>query len=256
MLCEPPQLSFLCGGFCLPSSKLGIDTGFILCYALRMLARKHLFALFFAVSSLFFAPTWAQDELMDTEEEVSATEEDSADTKKKKGKNKKAKKGKKAAGEEAEEMGAVAAALRELKTLKGKPNLKADYYIYICSASWCGYCRECMPVAVDTYKKIKRSKRVEMILISGDKSDKAAKDYLKSYKAKLPYVMFDEVKNAKFANLPGSSCAIGFPAAAIVNKDGKMISQGVGAGNVKSLLADWKKLTIDNKEAEEAEAAE
>lgn len=214
-----------------------------------MIFRKHLLSLFIAASSLLLTPSWAQDLMLDSAEEATvaddATEgEDTTKTSKKKKKGKKAKKnakGKDAVQETAP--GAVASALENLKTLKGKPNLKAEYYVYMCSASWCRYCCECMPVAVDEYKKMKRSKRVEFILINGDKSDKVAKDYLKGYKAKFPYIMFDEVKNAMFANLPGSSAAMGFPAAAIVDKDGKVVASATGAGKVKELLNDWKKLT-------------
>lgn len=212
-----------------------------------MLARKYILALLLAAFSLFCTPSWAQDEMAD---EVSTSEEPAEQPKKKKGK--KAKNTKNAADDAATELSAVASALSKLKTLKGKPNLKADYYVYMCSASWCRYCCECMPVAVDEYKKMKRTKRVEFILINGDKSEKAAKNYVKNYKARFPYIMFDEIKHAKFRNLPGSSCAIGFPAAAIVTKDGKVIASVGGAGNVKALLADWKKNTID-KETESAD---
>lgn len=208
-----------------------------------MLLRKHILALIFALFSLSLAPSWAQDEMTG---EASATEESAELPKKKKGK--KAKKAKKAAEDEAAEMSVVASSLSQLKTLKGKPNYKADYYVYMCSASWCRFCCECMPVAVDEYKKMRRTKRVEFILINGDQSEKAAKNYAKTYKAKFPYIMFDEVKNAKFGNLPGSSSAIGFPSAAVVAKDGKVIASAVGAGNVKALLADWKKNTLDKEE--------
>lgn len=219
-----------------------------------MIFRKHvLIGIFAAVFSMLIAPAWTQDDMPNAVEEVSVTdgvtvdEEAKASKKKKKGKkNKKDTKSK----DEAQEVAAsaVAEALGKLRTLKGKPNLKAEYYIYMCSASWCRYCCECMPVAVDEYKKMKRSKRVEFILINGDKSDKAAKDYLKGYKAKFPYIMFDEVRAAQFANLPGSSAAMGFPAAAIVDRDGKVILRATGADKVKELLHDWKKHTAKLEE--------
>jgi hypothetical protein len=49
----------------------------------------------------------------------------------------------------------VAEALGKFKVFNGKPNLKAEYYIYLYSASWCGYCQQCMPIAVAEYNKMK-----------------------------------------------------------------------------------------------------
>lgn len=239
--------------------KIRIDTRHALCYACPMILRKHvLIGIFAAVFSMLVAPAWAQDDMPIAVEESSeaddATVDEEAKASKKKKKGKKTKKNAKAK-DDAQDVAtsAVAEALGKLKTLKGKPNLKAEYYIYMCSASWCRYCCECMPIAVDEYKKIKRSKRVEFILINGDKSDKIAKDYLKGYKAKFPYIMFDEVRAAQFANLPGSSAAMGFPAAAIVDRDGNVVFRAIGAGQVKELLHDWKKHTAKSLEAPVAE---
>ena len=222
-----------------------------------MLARKYLLTLFVAVASLVAAPAWAQDELelsLDSADEAAApaddAEDEEADAKKKKKKAKK--KSKKAKEDESAEESPVAAALKELKTLQGRPNLKADFYVYMCSASFCRYCGECMPVAVSESKKMKRG-NVEFILISGEGSEAAAKKYLKGYRAKCPVVLMDELKGAKFQNLPGSSAAIGLPAAAIVSKEGKVLASGIGAANVKNLLSDWKKIT--EKAREEAEQA-
>ncbi len=167
-------------------------------------------------------------------------------------KGKKKKSGKKAkkteAGEAEAELSPVGAALKELKTLTGKANLRADYYIYLSSSSWCRYCQECMPIAVKEYAKMRRSKKVELVIINGDGSAEKAAEYIKSYKAKCPYILFDEVKNARFQNLPGCSFAIGAPAAAIVSNDGQLVKNGIGAKQVKELLADWKKLTTPSKE--------
>ena len=149
------------------------------------------------------------------------------------------------ADEKAEpEEGKVAQALRKFKSVSGKPNMKADYYIYMYSASWCGYCKQCMPDAVAEYKKIRRSKKVEFIVIGGDKSRDEAKAYLKEYKAKMPCIYFDDVKATKFMGLPGCGMP-GFPAISVADKDGKVIKTAVGAAGVKEVIKDWKKLTID-----------
>ena len=222
-----------------------------------MLARKYLLTLFVAVAALVAAPAWAQDEAdlsLDSADEAAASAEESedeeADSKKKKKSKKKSKKAKTDA--KAEES-PVAAALKKLKTLQGRPNMKADFYVYMCSASFCRYCSECMPVAVAESKKMKRG-NVEFILISGEGSKDAAKKYLKGYRAKCPVVLMDELKGAKFQNLPGSSSAIGLPAAAIVTKEGKVLSSGLGASSVKNILTSWKSVT--EKAREEAEKTE
>lgn len=142
--------------------------------------------------------------------------------------------------------GKVAQALKKFKPVSGKPNMKADYYIYMYSASWCGYCKQCMPVAVAEYKKLRR-KKVEFIVIGGDKSRDEAAAYLKSYKAKMPCIYFDDVKATNFMGLPGCGMP-GFPAISVADKDGKVIKSAVGASAVKEVIENWKSYTIDQKE--------
>ena len=152
----------------------------------------------------------------------------------------------KAADEKADkEEGKVAQALRKFKPVSGKPNLKADYYIYMYSASWCGYCKQCMPGAVTEYKKMRR-KKVEFLVIGGDKSREEAAAYLKGYKAKMPCIYFDDVKATNFMGLPGCGMP-GFPAISVVDKDGNIIKNVVGATAVKEVIENWKDYTIDQK---------
>ena len=149
-----------------------------------------------------------------------------------------------AADEEEESLSAVAQALSKFKPVSGKPNLKADYYVYLYSASWCMYCKMCMPDAVSAYKKMRRSRKVELILIGGDKSRKEAAAYLKSSKGKMPCIFFDDLKATKFQGLPGCGMP-GFPAVSVADKDGNVITTAVGAEQVKKVLTDWKTFTID-----------
>lgn len=146
-----------------------------------------------------------------------------------------------------DELSKVAQALKTFKFVSGKPNLKADYYIYMYSASWCGYCKQCMPDAVAEYKKIRRSKKVEFIIIGGDKSREEAAAYLKEYKAKMPCIFFDDVKATNFQGLPGCGMP-GFPAVSIADKDGKVVKTAVGASGVKDVIANWKDYTIKRKD--------
>lgn len=235
-----------------------------------MKLRKYFMTLVMGLAALMFAPVYAQDELLDepaAEEEVAdeADEDEGKSKKKKKKKSKKKSKSKdakkarkkdKSAKTDAEEESAetaaapgeaaVPVALGKFKQLNGKPNLKADYYIYLYSASWCGYCKQSMPVAVDAYKKIKASRKVELILICGDKSEKESKDYLKSMKAKMPCIWFEQLKATGFQGLPGCGMP-GFPAVAIADKNGKHVASGVGASQVQEIIKNWKAHTIDRK---------
>lgn len=162
------------------------------------------------------------------------------DAPRQKGKKKKNGKSSRAGVAEKEEaMPAVLAALENFKVHNARVNPKAEIYIYLYSASWCGFCRECMPVAVEQYKKMKSSRKAEIILIGGDKTEKEAVKYLKSYKLKAPGIMFDALKATNFQGLP--SCGMpGFPAVTVVTRDGRMLANVVGASRVKEVLSDWK----------------
>jgi hypothetical protein len=103
-----------------------------------------------------------------------------------------------------------------------------------------------MPVAMDAYKKMKSSRKVELVIINGDKSEREGKDYLKKYRAKCPSIMFDALQATKFQGLPGCGMP-GFPAISVVDKDGKMITSGVGAAKVKEILTNWRAHTIGGK---------
>ena len=227
-----------------------------------MKLRKYLLTLMMSMFALVVAPVCAQDEDVDTAEtaetadmeDEESEDEEEGKSKKKKKKSKKDSKSKKAAkstkkgadDEASAGTPAVPAALAKFKQLNGKPNMKADYYIYMYSASWCGYCVQCMPVAMDAYKKMKSSRKVELVIINGDKSEGAAKDYLKKYRAKCPSIMFDALQATKFQGLPGCGMP-GFPAISVVDKEGKMITSAVGAGQVKEILNNWRAHTIGGK---------
>ena len=225
-----------------------------------MKLRKYLMTMAMTLAALMLSPVHAQDDILDetaAEETVGADDDEdegkSKKKKKKKGKKKsKAKEGKKdkqkdkADDAEASGEAAVPAALGKFKQLASKPNLKAEYFIYLYSASWCGYCKQSMPVAIDAYKKIKPSRKVEMIVICGDKSEKECKDYMKSMKAKMPCIWFEQLKATKFLGLPGCGMP-GFPAVAIADKNGNHIASGVGAAQVQEIIKNWKAHTIDRK---------
>ena len=228
-----------------------------------MKLRFYLIALLLAFFAVNVTPVLAQDE----SEEIEESEGKAKKKKKNKKKAKKSKSKKKAkeadedamdeeSAEDSEEAEPeekakpatpkVVEALGKFKVFNSKPNLKAEYYIYLYSASWCGYCQQCMPVAVEQYKKMKASRKVELILICGDKSEGEGKSYLKSKKLKSPAIMFSELQATQFKGLPGCGMP-GYPAISVVDKEGNMIKNVVGATAVKEVLNDWRNLTIANK---------
>lgn len=247
-----------------------------------MKKRRYLLTLFLVFAGLTAAPLAAQDETaeLDTFEDQTEAPAESADgaeaaddeaadeeasekkSKKKKKKKKKSKKGsnskkdaKKTGDDDAENAdadedkpgrNAVMEAFSKFKNVGAKPNEKADFYIYLYTSTTCGFCRQCMPIAVEEYKKMRRTKKVELIIISWDNTPAAAKEYLKSYKLKVPCMLFAELKATQLRGLPGCGMP-GLPAISVVNKDGQQIKNVIGASQVQAVLNGWKDLTVGKK---------
>ena len=131
------------------------------------------------------------------------------------------------------DMSTVAAALEEagyFTANKAKP--KAQYYIFICSASWCQPCRNLMPSIVNTYKnEISKDDRVDLILLGGDFDEAGCAKYLKHYNAK-----FSGLHVKKKIDLPELPSVRYWPFAICMDADGKVITTGHG-----SKVLNWKK---------------
>ncbi len=138
----------------------------------------------------------------------------------------------------------VAAALADMEFLtENEPNLRAKYYIYLCSASWCGPCNAEMPHVVKAYKSMKKDK-VELILVSADRSSEAAVAFLEKYNAKFPVIMSTSSKN-----LPGFTPPSGIPHAIIVDAKGNVLHAGHGSHALK-----WSEYTGSSKKSRAAKA--
>ncbi len=136
----------------------------------------------------------------------------------------------------------VARSAAKVKWALGRPSKKAEYYIYLQSASWCGPCRAEMPQIAEEYKAMKKDGRVELLLISFDQTEDDAEKFLKENKAKFPMTL----KTAKgVESLAGFSMAQGIPQAIIVDASGRVITQGHG-----SLIRNWRQYTIDKEDAQ------
>ncbi len=133
---------------------------------------------------------------------------------------------------ESSELSPVARALNEagyFTQTKAKPD--AEYYIFICSASWCPPCRALMPKIAAEYKKMVQDKRVSLILLGGDRTEEACKKYLRHYQCDMPGIL-----GSKTINLPNRPKTPYVPFAFIMNADGELITSGHG-----SIVLDWEK---------------
>lgn len=133
----------------------------------------------------------------------------------------------------------VLTSLKKFKVFNGKPNPKAKFYFYLCSASWCGPCQKEMPVIVKLHKEMKKDGRADIILVGYDKSLDEAKAYLKSHKAKFAGI-WEGDKNIK--ELPGYGPVPGIPYVIMVDRSGKTLTV-----QHASMLEDWKTV-VDNAE--------
>lgn len=141
----------------------------------------------------------------------------------------------------------VPKALKKVKTYNGKPNMKADYYIYLQSASWCTFCEKEMPEIAEQYPEMKKA-NVELVLLSRDTSSDVSKAWLKKHKAKFPFAMNTE--KDKEIKLPGFSHASGIPHATFVDAKGNVLQTGHGA-----LVKNWRQVlsafTMQERDEEE-----
>ena len=139
----------------------------------------------------------------------------------------------------------VVTAVKKVKKVKGRVNDKADYFIYLYSASWCGPCCKEMPEIVELYKDMKKSGKVDIILFCQDDTLPAAKNFVKRFGIKFLTVMGNDDKVSK---VPGHAAPSGIPHCIFVDSAGRRITSG-HPGNI---LSNWKSLTIESEDSEES----
>ncbi|MBQ8517332.1 MAG: thioredoxin family protein [Akkermansia sp.] len=128
---------------------------------------------------------------------------------------------------EAPALSPVAAALSQFPLLRGTLNKEADYYIYLYSAGWCGPCRRIMPQIVQYYNDtLSKNKRIEMVLIDVDFSEKEARDYISHYNADFPAILGGSPEIDK---LPGAYAVRAIPHCIAVDKNGNRVFGGHAA---------------------------
>lgn len=118
-----------------------------------------------------------------------------------------------------------------------KPAAEANFYVYLCSASWCGPCRAIMPQIIKEYPQIKAAGG-EIILLCFDLTPEAGKAYVKKYNAVFPAILTapNKIKDIE-PLLPGFKAPRGIPYVAIVRPDGTCIHAGHGA-----TLLKWREI--------------
>ena len=134
--------------------------------------------------------------------------------------------------EKADVVKSVPEVLKDIETLGPKPDLNAKFYIYMRSASWCSWCNRITPAIVEAYPKMKE-KGVEIIMISGDKSDEVAREHMQKHGINFPVVWGQREKLQElpcFKQLPGY-----FPACLYTDAEGKFIGRGNGV-----CMKDWE----------------
>ena len=111
-----------------------------------------------------------------------------------------------------------------------KPNLKAKYYGFLRSASWCVPCKMFVPKLLKDYGKMKGA-RMELIFL-GQEDEAAVKQYMKDGDIDIPGVMpaeLGEIPGVQYPNL-------GFPSLCIVDADGNFVGASGGVN-----MYEWKK---------------
>lgn len=89
-----------------------------------------------------------------------------------------------------------------------------------------------MPHVVRTYRKIRQSDDVELVLFSSDKTEEAAKAWAKEERMKFPII-----KPKKGNGIPGYAPGGTIPCLGIVDHAGKIVVRDIRP----KLLKDWRK---------------
>lgn len=135
--------------------------------------------------------------------------------------------------------------VKEIGTLSGEPNEGAKYFIYLCSASWCGPCKALMPKVVEAYDEMQKA-GVEVILVDCDFTQEAAKKYMESISAPFPGVFCKDAEQ----KLPGYLKGSAIPWMCIVDATGKLVKMGLGG----DIFPKWREIIASAETQQPAEA--
>lgn len=121
-------------------------------------------------------------------------------------------------------------------TLKSETKYVALYQ----SASWCPPCRKTTPPLVEEYQRMLEMEDmpVEIVLMSGDRSEKDALDYMKLYDMRWPALEWSSTPELI------QYSAEGIPHLVLVEiATGKVITKGTGPGGVEAAVERMREFT-------------
>jgi thiol-disulfide isomerase/thioredoxin len=130
---------------------------------------------------------------------------------------------------------------KDLKTSRGTrakvADLKGKSTLLYFTASWCGPCQAFTPSLVKFLDKHKDD--ISVVVISRDRSKKAATSYLKAKKAKDFYMVLPGKASDKIS---GDFGIRGIPSVIVLNKDGKVVDTNgrTQIGKSMDLPDTWK----------------
>lgn len=117
-----------------------------------------------------------------------------------------------------------------------KPAPDAAYYMYVNSAYWCGPCRRYMPEIIAAYEEMRKDNRMDVILLSHDRSEKGALRYIELYSIPFSAVMYHSKERAMLPGAPDN--VIGIPYIVVVDAQGNTVHTGHA-----STFKNWKEFT-------------
>lgn len=132
---------------------------------------------------------------------------------------------------------AIGKAISEISFVtEHKPNAQAKYYLYLCTAFWCGPCRREMPEIIKEYEEMIKDNHMEIIVLSCDHHVSGALRYMELFSAPFAVVMYESEARKKLPGAPAKVAAI--PYIAITDADGNVLYAGHA-----SAFKDWRKIT-------------
>ncbi len=138
------------------------------------------------------------------------------------------------------ELDYIAQELRKIKWFNARPNLKADFYVFLKASSSNEKCLAELPNVAKVYEEMKEDGRVELLLISYDRNKSMAQRYLESINATFPTTLY---KTKGVADLTGvKEFGRGAPYFVVVRANG---TPEVCGGGVGGILSNWRYYTVD-----------
>ena len=128
--------------------------------------------------------------------------------------------------------------MKAIKFTNGKPNRKAEFYIYLYSPTPDSADKNLLMELATEYKEMKKEK-VELIFISDSKTPQELSKLLKGCKAKFPAA---QSKATGISELPGIGSTGNKPQAWVVTQSGAAITNGA-----PEIAKEWKDFVEANQ---------